>query len=139
MDLYNGITMKYTYQETYERVGRLATSLEKKFNLRKGDRVMIFTTNLYESIVFAQACARLGCVHYLLNATTSVAELASQLESFNPHLIFTMSHIPLTEQTSSNELKWAPTKEIIGQAFSKIRPESDFSPNSVKIIYTLSV
>ena len=76
MDLYLERTVKYTYQETYEKVGRLATSLEKQFNLKKGDRVMIFTTNIYESNVFANACARLGCVHYMMNATASVKEFS---------------------------------------------------------------
>ena len=99
---------------------------------------MIFTTNLYESVVFAQACARLGCVHYMLNATFTVSEVISQLESFNPHLIFTMSHVPHAEENNNKEVKWTPTKDVLSQAFAKIKSDSDFRPNSAKIVYTIA-
>ena len=71
----------------------MAWSLVDTLGLQKGSKVIIFTSNLYESLVVTLACARAGFIHFNVDAGHSTEELANQINYFKPHAMFVMSHI----------------------------------------------
>ena len=93
VDRFTGVTTEHTYRETYEKAGRLGRSLVDKLGLSKGDKVLLYTSNLYESLVATLACARIGCLHFLLCTSYPAYDLAQQINAFKPRAMFIMSHI----------------------------------------------
>jgi propionyl-CoA synthetase len=74
-----------------EKVGKLASILKQKFNIVKGDRVMIYMP-MVESAAFAMlACARIGAIHTVVFGGFAAKELANRLNSCLPKLIITCS------------------------------------------------
>ena len=69
VDRYTEETTEHTYQETYEKAGRIARVMVDQLGLKKGDRVLLYTSNLYESLCVTLAAARIGCIHFLLDTT----------------------------------------------------------------------
>lgn len=82
VDRFTDQIKEYTYRETYEKVGRLANCLVQKFGLTKGEKVLIYTSNLYESVVVSLACARIGCIHFLRDNSHDPKDLATQIDFF---------------------------------------------------------
>ena len=109
-------------------MGRLATNFAEKFRLNKGGRVFVFTSNIYEAIVAALACARIGCIHYLLNSATPAKDVATQIDAFKPQLIFTTSHI--YDSDSGIAL---PTKNMIALIDKSIKDTETWS--KMRFIY----
>lgn len=57
--------------------------------MKKGDVVIIYTSNYYESLVMTLAAARLGLVHHIVQHTDPPKELAVKINYLEPKLIFT--------------------------------------------------
>ena len=82
---------KLTYQELHEQVQRLSKVLKHSYNLKKGDRVVIYMPNIPEAIISMLACARLGLVHSVVFGGFASAELATRIVDCKPKLLIAAS------------------------------------------------
>ncbi len=81
----------YTYTETYEQVSKLAKIMKEKYNLVKGDRVIIFMPNSPEAVFSMMACARLGLIHSVVFGGFAAEELATRIKDCGAKLIISSS------------------------------------------------
>ena len=88
---YLNISEKFTYKEVQNRVGRIASILKKKFNVEKGDRVLLYLPMIPVSTFFMLACARIGAIHSVVFGGFAAKELANRIEDCLPKLIITAS------------------------------------------------
>ena len=70
--------LKITYQELYDRVGKMANVLRNQ-GVGKGDRVCIYLPMLVELPIAMLACARIGAIHVVVFAGFSSSALASRI------------------------------------------------------------
>ena len=77
----------FTYQELYQMVLRLATSLHRK-GYRKGDSVAVWSPNRWEWVIAQYACHFLGLVLVNVNPTYRQVELNYVLDKANVKLVF---------------------------------------------------
>ncbi len=68
---------EHTYKELYEKVGRMGQSLTYVFGMKKGDKALLYTTNIFESVVVSLALARIGCIHLLRGAGDDAKDFAN--------------------------------------------------------------
>ena len=80
-----------SYKELHNEVSKLAAVLKLKYNLSKGDRVIIFMPNIPEAAVSMLACARLGVIHSVVFGGFAAEELALRIKDCQPKLIITAS------------------------------------------------
>ncbi|MEK7478291.1 MAG: acetate--CoA ligase [Patescibacteria group bacterium] len=78
--------LKYTYQELYEKVCRMANVL-KKYGVKKGDIVCIYLPMIPEAMIAMLACARLGAVHNVVFAGFSARSLADRINDCGAFLL----------------------------------------------------
>ena len=88
---YLNISEKFTYKEVQNRVGRIASILKKKFNVEKGDRVLLYLPMIPVSNFFMLACARIGAIHSVVFGGFAAKELANRIEDCLPKVIITAS------------------------------------------------
>ena len=88
---YLNISEKFTYKEVQNRVGRIASILKKKFNVKKGDRVLLYLPMIPVSTFFMLACARIGAIHSVVFGGFAAKELANRIEDCLPKVIITAS------------------------------------------------
>lgn len=88
---YLNISEKFTYKEVQNRVGRIASILKKKFNVEKGDRVLLYLPMIPVSTFFMLACARIGAIHSVVFGGFAAKELANRIEDCLPKVIITAS------------------------------------------------
>jgi propionyl-CoA synthetase len=88
---YLNISEKFTYKEVQNRVGRIASILKKKFNVDKGDRVLLYLPMIPVSTFFMLACARIGAIHSVVFGGFAAKELANRIEDCLPKVIITAS------------------------------------------------
>lgn len=81
----------YTYNDLYQRCGRLATSLSTRFNLKQGDRAILLTYNHIDALVMTLACARLGVIFQMVLHVNTALELSNKINELEPKIIFTVS------------------------------------------------
>ena len=89
--VYTGVERKWTYAETLNQVGRLATVLKKQFNIQTGDTVVIYMPMVIEAAFAMLACARLGATHSVVFGGFAAKELANRIDDCKPKLIITCS------------------------------------------------
>jgi propionyl-CoA synthetase len=82
----------WTYKETRDEVGKLASVYSKKFGLKQGDRVLIYMPMIIEAAFAMLACARLGVIHSVVFGGFAPKELANRIDDCAPKLIVTASH-----------------------------------------------
>ena len=82
---------KWTYSDVLNRVGRLASILKKKFNIQKGDRVLLYMPMIPASAFAMLACTRIGAIHSVVFGGFAAKELAGRIEDCQPKLIITSS------------------------------------------------
>ncbi len=73
------------------RVGRIASILKKKFNIQKGDRVLIYMPMIPVATFTMLACARIGAIHSVVFGGFAAKELTNRIEDCTPKLIITAS------------------------------------------------
>lgn len=77
-----------TYNELYERVGKMANVLKEQ-GVKKGDRVTIYLPMIPELPVAMLACARIGSVHSVVFAGFSSTALATRINDSESKLVIT--------------------------------------------------
>jgi len=70
----------------------VASILQKKFKVEKGDRVVIYMPMVIEAAFVILACARLGAIHSVVFGGFAPKELASRIDDCFPKLIVTSSY-----------------------------------------------
>ena len=81
---------KITYNELRDKVSKFAGGL-KKYNIVKGDRVIIYMPMIPEAIIAMLAVARLGAVHSVVFGGFASKELAVRIDDCKPKLIISAS------------------------------------------------
>ncbi|XP_067654711.1 uncharacterized protein [Haliotis asinina] len=147
MDATTGRTL--TFRELRESVFRVGSGLTR-LGVRKGDTVLMFSTNCIEYLITMLACGAIGAVLSTANPSYTANELRRQLEHSKSNTVIVLSDfISTVEQAvKSSEILQRSVKNIIviGQAsgyrsFStlledngKAFPDVDTSSNDVLLI-----
>lgn len=87
---YTKKTITLSYNELRDQVSYTASILIK-YNVLKGDTVIIYMPMIIESIVAVLACARIGAIHSVVFGGFAAEELAERIIDAKPKLIFTAS------------------------------------------------
>jgi len=74
-----------------EQTGKVASIMKKKFDVQKGDTVIVYMPMVMESVVVMMACARIGAVHSVVFGGFAPKELAIRIDDALPKLIATAS------------------------------------------------
>jgi len=107
-----------TYDEMLAEVKVFAAVL-KKFDVRKGDRVIIYMPMVPETVIAMLACARIGAVHSVVFGGFAAKELATRIDDAAPKLILSAS----CGVEPGRVVKYKPLlDEAI--ALAKVKPES---------------
>ena len=105
--VYTGVERKWTYAETLNQVGRLATVLKKQFNIQTGDTVVIYMPMVIEAAFAMLACARIGAIHSVVYGGFTPKELANGIDDCDPKLVVTAS----VGLEPNKQLKYVPIVE----------------------------
>ena len=81
---------KLTYNELKDKVSQFAGAL-KKYNILKGDRVIVYMPMIPEAVIAVLAIARLGAVHSVVFGGFASKELAVRIDDCSPKLIISAS------------------------------------------------
>jgi acyl-coenzyme A synthetase/AMP-(fatty) acid ligase len=76
-----------TYKQLLQQVKTLANVLSKKYQVKKGDVVLIYMPMIPQAIVAMLACARIGAIHNLVFGGFSANELAIRIKHSQPKVI----------------------------------------------------
>jgi acetyl-CoA synthetase len=78
-----------TYRELYYEVNKTANLLKSKFNVKKGDRVVIYLPMIPEAAVIMLACARIGAIHSIVFGGFSAEALRDRIIDAKAKLVVT--------------------------------------------------
>lgn len=78
-----------TYRELYYEVCKTANLLKNKFNVKKGDRVVIYMPMIPEAVFFMLACARIGAIHSVVFGGFSAEALRDRIEDAQAKVVVT--------------------------------------------------
>lgn len=101
-------SIRYTYQELYENVCRMANVL-KNMGVQKGDRVCIYMPMIPELSFAVLACARIGAIHSVVFAGFSAASIADRINDSSCTYV-------LTSDALSRGNKQIPVKAVVDEA-----------------------
>lgn len=82
-----GKVTRMTYNQLLKQVKTLANVMTTKYQLKKGDVVLIYMPMISEAIVAMLACARIGAIHTVVFGGFSANELAVRIKHSQPKLI----------------------------------------------------
>ena len=88
---YLDISEKWSYNDLLDRVGRIASILQKVFKVNKGDRVLLYMPMIPVSAFAMLACARIGAIHSVVFGGFAAKELANRIDDCKPKVIITSS------------------------------------------------
>lgn len=78
-----------TYRELYYEVNKSANLLKNRFNIKKGDRVIIYMPMIPETAFMMLACARIGAIHSVVFGGFSADSLRDRIEDAKAKLVIT--------------------------------------------------
>lgn len=104
----NDEVRKYTYQELYEEVCKVANAL-KANGIEKGDRICFYMPMVPELAIAVLACARIGAVHSVVFAGFSAAALASRIEDASCKMVICSDYNRRGEKN-------IPVKQVVDDA-----------------------
>jgi len=78
-----------TYRELSYEVNKTANLLKNKFNIKKGDRVVIYMPMIPEAAISMLACARIGAIHSVVFGGFSADALRDRIEDAEAKLVIT--------------------------------------------------
>ncbi len=78
-----------TYLQLYYRVNRLANLLKNKFNIKKGDRVVLYLPMIPEAAFAMLACAKIGAIHSIVFGGFSADALRDRVQDAQAKLVIT--------------------------------------------------
>ena len=106
----DGPTRFFTYAMLAVEVNRFANVL-KRFGVRKGDPVAVFTSNLAETVIAVLACYRLGALFNTVFSGFSTRALRDRLETYCPKVV-------VTSDGAFRRGKRVPLKEKVDEAIA---------------------
>ena len=84
-----GDIQKITYNQLSKNVNKFANLLKNKFNIKKGDRVVLYMPMIPEAAYAMLACARIGAIHSVVFGGFSAEALRDRIEDAGAKLIIT--------------------------------------------------
>ncbi len=84
-----GDVEKITYAQLSKRVNKFANLLKNKFNVKKGDRVVLYLPMIPEAAYAMLACARIGAIHSIVFGGFSAGALKDRIEDAEAKLVIT--------------------------------------------------
>ena len=78
-----------TYLELYYNVNRFANLLKKEFDVKKGDRVVVYMPMIPEAAYAMLACARIGAIHSIVFGGFSAEALRDRIEDADAKVVIT--------------------------------------------------
>ena len=78
-----------TYLQLFYRVNRLANLLKNKFNIKKGDRVVLYLPMIPEAAFAMLACAKIGAIHSVVFGGFSAEALRDRVIDAQAKLVIT--------------------------------------------------
>ena len=78
-----------TYLQLYYRVNRLANLMKNKFDIKKGDRVVLYMPMIPEAAFAMLACAKIGAVHSIVFGGFSADALRDRVIDAEAKLVIT--------------------------------------------------
>ncbi|SFV56387.1 Acetyl-coenzyme A synthetase [hydrothermal vent metagenome] len=85
----NGDQKILTYRELAYEVNKTANMFKNQFNIKKGDRVVLYMPMIIESAVVMLACAKIGAIHSIVFGGFSAEALRDRIEDAKAKLIVT--------------------------------------------------
>lgn len=83
-----GDVERYTYQDLYHEVSKVANALTAQ-GVTKGDRVVIYMPMIPQAVFAMQACARIGAIHSIVFGGFSAESLRDRVENAGAKMIIT--------------------------------------------------
>jgi acetyl-CoA synthetase len=84
-----GDVQTITYLDLYKHVNRFANLLKEDFNVKKGDRVVIYMPMIPEAAYAMLACARIGAIHSIVFGGFSAEALRDRIEDAEAKVVIT--------------------------------------------------
>ncbi len=84
-----GDIQKITYNELSVHVNKTANLLKKRYNIKKGDRVVIYMPMIPEAAYMMLACARIGAIHSIVFGGFSSDAIRDRIMDAQAKLIIT--------------------------------------------------
>jgi len=78
---------RYTYRELNEKAERLASVLQREYELKVGDHLAVISKNNVKYIILFFACAKLGVILVPLNYRVPTAGLLELISDCNPQVL----------------------------------------------------
>ncbi len=78
-----------TYLQLYYRVNRMANLLKNRFDIKKGDRVVLYMPMIPEVVFAMLACAKIGAIHSVVFGGFSAEALRDRIEDAQAKLVIT--------------------------------------------------
>ncbi len=85
----NGDQQVITYRELSYEVNKTANLLKNQFNVKKGDRVVLYMPMIPEAAVAMLACARIGAIHSIVFGGFSAEALRDRIIDAEANLVIT--------------------------------------------------
>ncbi|WP_188108717.1 acetate--CoA ligase [Sulfurovum sp. bin170] len=85
----NGDQQILTYRELAYEVNKTANMFKNQFNIKKGDRVVLYMPMIPESAVVMLACAKIGAIHSIVFGGFSAEALRDRIEDAKAKLVVT--------------------------------------------------
>ena len=83
-------TIYYTYDQIYNEVQNICYILIN-YNVKKGDRIVIYMPSMPEAFFSMLACCRIGAIHSVVFGGFAFSELAERIKDCKPKFIITAS------------------------------------------------
>jgi acetyl-CoA synthetase len=84
-----GDVQTITYLDLYKNVNRFANLLKEDFDVKKGDRVVIYMPMIPEAAYAMLACARIGAIHSIVFGGFSSEALKDRIEDAKAKVVIT--------------------------------------------------
>ena len=78
-----------SYKELASRVNQTANLLKNKFNIKKGDRIVIYMPMIPEAAISMLACAKIGAIHSIVFGGFSAEALRNRIEDAEAKIVIT--------------------------------------------------
>ncbi len=85
----NGDQRTLTYRELYYEVNRTANMFKNQFNVKKGDRVVLYMPMIPEAAISMLACAKIGAIHSVVFGGFSSEALRDRIIDAEAKLVVT--------------------------------------------------